>query len=1000
MIELNELRRLVRRDKIDELIDTQPNVLNHIFEAGSHWQSNILSLAVASNHIEMVRTLLERGAQPIPGDAFRDNLIVTLCTSCDYNNPPSIDIFKLLLENGVELPIKNQEDCTHFIRSTLENIYRYDYIDFFQALIDHGFDPVAVENIAGFSIVTASLLSRYEAPTKVAELLIQCGCSPNAFQGDYSSPLCRALEVNFYDFVSKLIDHGADVSALGNTALIMAEHPNISVRLRDKLLRGQDFNYVSKYGTTAIHKSIEYDNSTLVTYLVGNGVDINILTELGTPLMHAVKYQRKDMVKHLVELGADVNALNDKKETVLDIAQSLAGFKRVCSMLIKSGDKTSVELSGDSDDIGVIIDSINKAIQPGEAWANAARQALSQETEEKATLWNTLIRHCLDNNSAKPSKKWMKDAMALVDGIGAKTVNDFLLTWFVLLKEKRINNDSIQNEYDEYYSNYDHTITENNTRLLKGLLWLASRYDDNDMSRTLRGVATQMYKKVYGIGMRNAKLGNAALYSLSIMSGTIGLKEIIVLRAATKYNPALVNINRVFDKLAEANGKTADELAELSIPDYGLTAIGEFRLQLGDVSAIASLVSVGKCKLLWVHKEKAQKVVPAAIKADYADEIKGIKALVKDVQTGCAAHSQRLEQMYLRRLSLNYDTWKEQYVDHKLIGFLARRLIWRIAVDEFSVDVIYTDNGYVTCEGAIKEIPGGADIRLWHPSMSPPQEVLAWRSFLIENEMTQPFKQAHREIYLLTDAERTTCNHSLRFANHILKQSQFHALATHRAWHQQRGGQWDGGSENSAYKNFPAFDMNVCFDAEGAEVYGTGNTGIYECVATSELTFSSDKRVNLEDVDALLFSEVMRDVDLFVGVASIGNDPGWRDRENNYWSGYSFGDLTETANTRKEVLSILIPKLKIASQLSIDGRFLVVKGKLTTYKIHLGSANILMAPNDSYLCIVQVKSEAKVMLPFEGDSTLSLILSKAMMLANDTKIKDDTIISQINSCTS
>ena len=34
-------------------------------------------------------------------------------------------------------------------------------------------------------------------------------------------------------------------------------------------------------------------------------------------------------------------------------------------------------------------------------------------------------------------------------------------------------------------------------------------------------------------------------------------------------------------------------------------------------------------------------------------------------------------------------------------------------------------------------------------------------------------------------------------------------------------------------------------------------------------------------------------------------------------------------------------------------------------------------------------------LPFEGDGTLSVILSKAFMLAEDTKIKDATILRQI-----
>ena len=41
---------------------------------------------------------------------------------------------------------------------------------------------------------------------------------------------------------------------------------------------------------------------------------------------------------------------------------------------------------------------------------------------------------------------------------------------------------------------------------------------------------------------------------------------------------------------------------------------------------------------------------------------------------------------------------------------------------------------------------------------------------------------AHREIYLLTPAEESTHSYSNRFAAHILKQHQFHALARQRGW--------------------------------------------------------------------------------------------------------------------------------------------------------------------------------------------------------------------------
>jgi hypothetical protein len=83
----------------------------------------------------------------------------------------------------------------------------------------------------------------------------------------------------------------------------------------------------------------------------------------------------------------------------------------------------------------------------------------------------------------------------------------------------------------------------------------------------------------------------------------------------------------------------------------------------------------------------------------------------------------------------------------------------------------------------------------------------------------------------------------------------------------------------------------------------------------------------------------------------------------------------------------------------IKDKFLVVRGKLRTYKIHLGSTNILMEPNDQYLCIVPNRSNhaaaSEVFLPFEGDNGFSVILSKAFLLAEDDKITDSTITRQI-----
>jgi hypothetical protein len=148
----------------------------------------------------------------------------------------------------------------------------------------------------------------------------------------------------------------------------------------------------------------------------------------------------------------------------------------------------------------------------------------------------------------------------------------------------------------------------------------------------------------------------------------------------------------------------------------------------------------------------------------------------------------------------------------------------------------------------------------------------------------------------------------------------------------------------------------------------------------------------------------MRDVDLFVGVTSIGNDPTWADRGEvgfgQYWRSFAFGDLTQSRETRRAILDRLLPQLKIASRCTLEGKFLVVRGDLHTYKIHLGSANVLMEPGSHYLCIVPdrgtgARQQGNLYLLFDGDQILAIILSKALLLAADGKITDATILRQI-----
>lgn len=362
--------------------------------------------------------------------------------------------------------------------------------------------------------------------------------------------------------------------------------------------------------------------------------------------------------------------------------------------------------------------------------------------------------------------------------------------------------------------------------------------------------------------------------------------------------------------------------------------------------------------------------------------------------------------------------------------------MWRVLHPDGRVDaVVWHDGALVGRTGYTVNPAPDACIDLWHPLHAENEaEILGWRDWLSELTTRQPFKQVHREVYLLTDAERNTATYSNRFAAHILKQHQFNALCAARGWKSKLRLMVDDEAPPPT-RPIPAYGMRAEFWIEslGDDYdHDTTESGSYLYVGTDGVRFyPEDAPLNsshvagggygsaaygggepvpampVQDVPALVFSEIMRDADLFVGVASVGNDPAWEDggrdgRYREYWAQYSFGELSASANTRRAVLEKLVPRLKIAERCSFQDRFLVVRGDIRTYRIHLGSGNILMQPGDQYLCIVPSGRTAStrgtdgVFLPFEGDRTLAVILSKALLLASDKRINDPTITSQIN----
>lgn len=568
--------------------------------------------------------------------------------------------------------------------------------------------------------------------------------------------------------------------------------------------------------------------------------------------------------------------------------------------------------------------------------------------------------------------------------------------------------------------------------LLCGLAWICGQVTNKGVTRALGLMAVSAFRKVPGKGPRAIRVGNACIHALGQIGSADAMGQLALLKIKVKFGGAQAALSKALTHLAEKLGVTPEDLEEMSVPAYGMTEPGRLVQAIGDFTAELEVINSRQTALVWKRADgKPQKSLPAALKASHAEDIKELMAAKKDIEKMLPAQAERLDKLYLQRKQWPVDLWRERYLDHPLIGALARRLIWNFTLNEITVPAVFIQGHMVDRSGQPLEMLEHPDtqVTLWHPLQQTPDAVLGWRGFLEEWEIVQPFKQAHREVYVLTPAEEQTRVYSNRFAAHLLRQHQFNALCAARGWKNKLRLMVDD-EYPPATRHLPGFGLRAEYWIEGAgDDYGNDATesGAYLYVTTDQVRFyqagtnvltahaggggygprwgSAADPLPLREIDPLVLSEVMRDVDLFVGVASVGNDPNWLDggrneQQRGYWRDYGFGELNASAQTRRQVLERLVPKLKIAGQCSLEDRFLIVRGQRHSYKIHLGSGNILISPQDKYLCIVPAQAQldqagSKVFLPFEGDRTLSVILSKAMLLAADDKITDKTILAQL-----
>ncbi|MFD1938861.1 DUF4132 domain-containing protein [Nonomuraea mangrovi] len=600
-----------------------------------------------------------------------------------------------------------------------------------------------------------------------------------------------------------------------------------------------------------------------------------------------------------------------------------------------------------------------------------------------------LLRHWNTATASGPSPRWALRATDLLTPEAAGLVRDIL--------GRVLAHREVTHRHPTPHGEWTETVflRERTAVPLRGMVWTCELIDEPWVTALLGDLAVATGTGIGGSGAnaRSEMLANAAIGVLSRRGGLDVVAQLARVQAKVRKKTILARVGRTLDAVAVQTGLSTEQLLERTVPAFGLGFDGtrtEHGLRLGLDSFVGYVGADGKVR----------KTVPQAVREEHKEVLTEFRATAKELKKALPAERFRIERALATERIWRWRDVCEFYLDHPVTGSFARSLIWEILQGPAGLPV-RVDGTWELTDPAGRRIQPRPDtpVLLWHPISHSTDEVRAWRDHLMEHGLRQPFKQAFREVYLLTPAEEETRDHSRRFSGHLLRYGQAKALLTERGWTGMSLGHWDaaGGSDwCDATKDLPGgltatWDFHL--DEHSFERDGYGTTASI-CVSGDLRFLAGPSPVPLAEVPPLILSEALRDADLAVGVTSTGLDPTG---SGEYWQSYGFGDLTETARIRRDALSRLVPRLAIADRCTLEDRFLRVRGDLRAYRIHLGSGNILMEPNDAYLCIVPRGSGDPVFLPFEQDGgMLSIILSKAFLLAADTTITDPSITRQIH----
>jgi hypothetical protein len=643
-------------------------------------------------------------------------------------------------------------------------------------------------------------------------------------------------------------------------------------------------------------------------------------------------------------------------------------------------------------------------LAPGRGpWSQMVFDEINAKEEIERAGWEGLLEHCRSLEQTVPGAKWKKKSRELISILGEAEVYAAMLQWLAL--------GPTPNQPSEARSPIEDSPYQ------KGVIWCLAQRSEREAALAIADFGIACLRKIRLLGAVSQKVGFACAQALGAMDCSEAVAQLTRLRAKVKYTVARRLIEKSLRQAAERNGLTVQELEDISANHYGLDAQGESEIVIGDAKAVVHLGDDGSVAVTWHNADgKLVKGAPSHIKKAFAKEVRSVASLAKELEQAYLAQRTRLESSFLLPSGTPLAHWRKYFIEHPLLGFLGRRLIWVFRNEQgWERSGIWSGKEIVDSNGNPVDLGAAQTVRLWHPLASDIAEIQRWRKRVFAMKIRQPFRQAFREFYEVSSGERETKMYSNRFAKILMRQHQFASLCRARGWdYRLMGTNFDGA--NVPTKKLDAWKIRVEFyvdlppDRDPALLESAlgeqSGAGINLFIGSDQVRFYRDNReVAVDEVPAILYSEVMRDVDLLTSVSAVGGDETWADQGDRgtgiFSEAFDLRELSGLIGLRREMLSLVLPHTPIQDRCKIHTAWLEVRGQLGTYRIDFawGGAAFVTESAFRWLNIPRKILDAVTLdfaqIPIDLDYRSESILRKAYVLADDWKIDSPDLIQQL-----